>query len=56
MVRGLFLHKAKARRSTSNVPTDFCASGGMTIYQDAHFVNPTICSRDIGVEGNRSGP
>lgn len=53
IVSGLVLHKAQARRTTSEVITDSSASGGTTLLQEMSYQNPALHRRDIRIEGNR---
>jgi hypothetical protein len=52
IVRGLILHKFKARRSVNEEITYFSASGGSTLLQDMRFQNLALRRRDIRIEGN----
>jgi hypothetical protein len=53
IIRGLVLHRAKARRSANEPVTDFTASGGSALLQDIRFQNPTLRVRDVRIDGNR---
>ena len=53
IIRGLVLHRAKARRSGNEPVTDFTASGGSALLQDIRFQNPALRIRDARIDGNR---
>jgi hypothetical protein len=53
IIRGLFLHRAEARRSGNEPVTDFTVSGGSALLQDIRFQNPALRIRDARIDGNR---
>jgi hypothetical protein len=53
IIRGLVLHRVKARRSGNEPVTNFTANGGFALLQDIRFQNPGLRIRDARIDGNR---